>query len=241
MVKKHNTGRILVLSALAVCVCFAMLLGTTFAWFTDTAEVNVNTINTGKFDIDIVDATGTSIAAPAATARALNFVRMDNTTTTPTETPITGDILWEPNATYRTETFKVVNNGDYAVKFVIADVFATHTASGAKDLTKVLHYTVYIDGDEYMTYDPATSTATYAASEGEVALYPANTTGKASEASFYISIRMDENAGNDYQECSISGMAVNVSAAQMTYETDSNNDQYDANAKYIEEINATNP
>ena len=34
-----NTKRALVSSALAMLVCVALLIGTTFAWFTDTAKV----------------------------------------------------------------------------------------------------------------------------------------------------------------------------------------------------------
>ncbi len=43
-----NTKRALVSSALVVLVCIAMLIGTTFAWFTDTASTSVNKIVSGK-------------------------------------------------------------------------------------------------------------------------------------------------------------------------------------------------
>ena len=61
MFKIKNTGRAIGISAIIVCICFAMLLGTTFAWFTDNASTKVNTINTGSFDINILDANGTTL------------------------------------------------------------------------------------------------------------------------------------------------------------------------------------
>ena len=42
-----NTKRAPVSSALAMLVCVAMLIGTTFAWFTDTASTSVNKIQSG--------------------------------------------------------------------------------------------------------------------------------------------------------------------------------------------------
>ena len=73
-----NTKRALVSSALAMLVCVAMLVGTTFAWFTDTASTSVNKIQSGKLDVDIVDATTNE------TIDTLNFTDVDGKT----------DILW---------------------------------------------------------------------------------------------------------------------------------------------------
>ena len=56
-----NTKRALLSSVVAMLVCFTMLLSTTFAWFTDNASTKVNTINTGSFDINILDANGALI------------------------------------------------------------------------------------------------------------------------------------------------------------------------------------
>ena len=46
-----NTKRALVSSALAMLVCVALLIGTTFAWFTDTASTAVNKIRSGTIDV----------------------------------------------------------------------------------------------------------------------------------------------------------------------------------------------
>ena len=38
-------------SLISLVLCFSMLLGTTYAWFTDTASTAVNTIQAGKLDV----------------------------------------------------------------------------------------------------------------------------------------------------------------------------------------------
>ena len=45
-----KTKRALLTSALAIIACAAMLVGSTFAWFTDTASTAVNQIRTGNLD-----------------------------------------------------------------------------------------------------------------------------------------------------------------------------------------------
>ena len=51
MTNSKSTKRALVSSALAILMCGAMLIGTTFAWFTDPASTGVNTIQAGNLDI----------------------------------------------------------------------------------------------------------------------------------------------------------------------------------------------
>ena len=48
MTSSKSTKRALVSSALAIIMCVAMLVGATFAWFTDTASTGVNKIVSGK-------------------------------------------------------------------------------------------------------------------------------------------------------------------------------------------------
>ena len=47
----RQTKRALLTSVMALVMCVVMLLGTTFAWFTDTATANVNTIKSGNLDV----------------------------------------------------------------------------------------------------------------------------------------------------------------------------------------------
>ena len=54
--KGKTTKRALVTSAVSLLLCVTMLIGTTFAWFTDTASTAVNKIQSGTLLVDIVDA-----------------------------------------------------------------------------------------------------------------------------------------------------------------------------------------
>ena len=59
MTKKYSTKRALIASTLMLCLCFSMLVGTTFAWFTDSAVSAGNIIQTGNLDVEMYWADGT--------------------------------------------------------------------------------------------------------------------------------------------------------------------------------------
>ena len=47
------TKRALLTSVMALVMCVVMLVGTTFAWFTDTASTGVNKIQAGNLDVEL--------------------------------------------------------------------------------------------------------------------------------------------------------------------------------------------
>ena len=53
MNNKRATKRALLTSVMALVMCVVMLVGTTFAWFTDTASTGVNKIQAGNLDIEL--------------------------------------------------------------------------------------------------------------------------------------------------------------------------------------------
>ena len=53
MTNTKNTKRALLSSVLALFLCFAMLLGTTYAWFTDSVTSANNVIQSGNLDIEL--------------------------------------------------------------------------------------------------------------------------------------------------------------------------------------------
>ena len=55
MTNRKSTKRALLGSVMAMVLCLAMLVGATFAWFTDTASTGVNKIQAGNLDIEIQD------------------------------------------------------------------------------------------------------------------------------------------------------------------------------------------
>lgn len=54
-------------SVVALILCAAMLVGTTFAWFTDEVTSAVNKIQAGTLDVDLVDAAGNSLEGTSLT------------------------------------------------------------------------------------------------------------------------------------------------------------------------------
>ena len=53
MTSSKSTKRALLTSVLALLMCVTMLIGTTFAWFTDTASTAVNKIQAGNLKVDL--------------------------------------------------------------------------------------------------------------------------------------------------------------------------------------------
>ena len=57
MTSSKSTKRALLTSVLALLMCVTMLVGATFAWFTDTASTGVNKIQAGNLDVKLEYAT----------------------------------------------------------------------------------------------------------------------------------------------------------------------------------------
>ena len=53
LMSKNTIKRSLLASVFALVLCVAMLVGSTFAWFTDTATTGVNKITSGKLDVKL--------------------------------------------------------------------------------------------------------------------------------------------------------------------------------------------
>ena len=108
MTNRKSTKRALLGSVMAMVLCLAMLVGATFAWFTDTASTGVNKIQAGKLDVvlEMKDAAGQWVSAEGKT---LDFVKA-----------AAGEqVLWEPGCTYKLPELRVVNNGNLALKYMI--------------------------------------------------------------------------------------------------------------------------
>ena len=104
------TKHALIVSIMAMLLCVAMLVGTTFAWFTDTASTAVNKIQAGTLDIELQyqKADGTWEDAEGKT---LDFKKPSGHENE--------SILWEPGCTYELPELRVVNKGNLALKYKI--------------------------------------------------------------------------------------------------------------------------
>lgn len=123
MTKNQSTKRAFCSSVAAVVICVAMLIGTTFAWFTSTASTGVNKIESGTLKVDIVDAAGESIQN-----KTMSFVNKNES----------ANILWEPGATFHTPVFKIKSLGNLALKYKLI----LNGVTGTNKLLEVLKFSV---------------------------------------------------------------------------------------------------
>ena len=208
MNNKRATKRALLTSIMALVMCVVMLVGTTFAWFTDTASTGVNKIQAGNLDIELQmkDKEGKWVNAEG---KILPFL---------VEGKIPADgtqILWEPGCTYFVTQIRVLNKGNLAVKFE----YVPEALGVTGKLAEVLEFTA-------KTFDKEGNEDSDINIEPEV-LKP----GEASPA-WSFGYHMDENAGNEYQNATATGMCVTVLATQASYEKDSFDNTYDQDAEY---------
>ena len=138
MKKKHPTKYSLLMSALALVLCVSMLVGSTFAWFTDTATTGVNRIQSGTLDIQLLmQENGQWVSAEGKT---LNFIAANGNQ----------DILWEPGCTYELPALKVLNKGNLALKYEIVISGITGNAK----LLEVIDFTIEGESDLEGTLAP---------------------------------------------------------------------------------------
>ena len=109
MSNHKSTKRALLGSVMAMVLCLAMLVGATFAWFTDTASTGVNKIQAGNLDVALEMKDGDNWVS--AEGKTLTFKTKDNRAA--------DQILWEPGCTYELPQLRVVNKGNLALKYKI--------------------------------------------------------------------------------------------------------------------------
>lgn len=109
MTNRVSTKRALVLSLLSMLLCVSMLIGSTYAWFTDTATTAVNKIQAGTLDVALEMSTDNGATWTKAEGKTLNFMTADNRE----------EILWEPGCTYALPLLRVVNKGNLSLKYEI--------------------------------------------------------------------------------------------------------------------------
>ena len=207
------TKRALLTSVMALVMCVVMLVGTTFAWFTDTASTGVNKIVAGNLKVDIVDKNGVSLDG-----KTLSFVNKDNSE----------QILWEPGVTFHTEGFHIKNAGNLALKWKIA-INEDSASTGVVEGRNGKQGMNLLDVIDFSVVSSKAKDAEAVKIDEFVGHTAANTVDS---TIYYIKGTMQTTAGNDYQNLTLDGITITVYATQDTVENDSFNDQYDADATY---------
>ena len=212
MNNKRATKRALLTSVMALVMCVVMLVGTTFAWFTDTASTGVNKIVSGNLKVDIIGADSDSHI------EKLNF---KNAAGAEGEA-----LLWEPGCRYLTVGFRIANKGNLALKWKaeinkdnIVNGKAAPTAKDGKSLLDVIDFYVVTSTDEN-------------ADAVAIENFTGNLAKGAESGVYYIKGVMQTSAGNDYQDLTLEGITITVYATQDTVENDSFGKTYDKDATY---------
>ena len=206
---KKATKRALLTSVTALVMCVVMLVGTTFAWFTDTASTGVNKIQAGNLDVDIIGENSNEHVA------TLKFTKANAAT----DAGATEAVLWEPGCRYLTEGFRIANKGNLALTWKAQVNKGTTAANeGNFNLLDVIDFYLVTSKD---ANDMGTVLDEFSGSL---------TAGAKSDV-YYIKGVMKTTAGNDYQGLTLNGITITVYATQDTVESDSFNNTYDAGAK----------
>ena len=137
---KKATKRALLTSVMALVMCVVMLVGTTFAWFTDTASTAVNKIQAGNLDVALEMYDTVQSKWVSAEGKTLQFKKA-------ADAPADEKVLWEPGCTYELPELRIVNKGNLALKYKVA---ITGIKGNAK-LNKAIEWTIGDIGstDEY--------------------------------------------------------------------------------------------
>ena len=219
-------------SLFALFLCIVLLIGTTFAWFTDTASTGVNKIQSGKLDVELEYSTD-----------------MEHWNTVTSSTKLFDDkTLWEPGVT-ELVYLRVKNNGNLALKYQMAvnPNFSCTTGTNVNgESYKVWDYLKIGTAD--VTEKIATREAAWSAIENNAtkmnavtSLDNGNLAPNGQSNIMALVIYMPTDVGNEANAKStkitgsdkasyFSWFGVNVYATQDTVESDSFDNEYDKNA-----------
>lgn len=232
---KKTAKRALWSSILSLLLCVSMLVGTTFAWFTDSVTSANNIIASGNLDIELYYQVEGQSDWSKVTADTNVF--MDGA-------------LWEPGHT-EVVKLKVVNEGSLALKYQLGVNVAGETGStnvNGQDflLSDYIKFGI-VDGAQAYTREQAiaavdaNATALQTAYNSRVIelLPKANDT---TEVDVYTDIvtmvvYMPTSVGNEANHATGAAqptinLGLNLFATQFTYEEDSFGNQYDTESMY---------
>jgi len=230
---KKTAKRSLLMSALAMVMCLSMLIGSTFAWFTDSVTNGVNKIESGNLDVALYHQNYVESLA-AGTPSGIGIAGTPAAVEANTELFLNEDgktILWEPGAV-AFENFRVANEGKLALKYELRVTVNNPTKTPAGlDLGDAL--SLYIDAIGYNDVGTPYGTTVAAGellNDGfvlEGTLLPGETQDYAVELYW-------EPSDND-NDFNVTGglkadLGVALVATQFTYEKDILGDQYDKDA-----------
>ena len=231
---KTNSKKALLSSAFALVLSVAMLIGTTFAWFTDTASTAVNKIQSGNLKVGFQYWNGEK------------YVDAKDATLFSEET------LWEPGHT-EVVYLKVINQGNLTLKYRLNTIntfeyqYAKNSNGNQILLSKYLKIGI-ADGKNaaegvYATREEAIAAAadnlvSYDSCTKDNTLLPATTDSESADYFAFV-VYMPTDVGNEanWDKSKSYGAPwirfnLALNATQASYENDSFDNKYDEGVPY---------
>ena len=180
----------IVAATLILLLCFANLVGTTYALFTaQTKDGSIGVITTsGDVGVDIVDTAGESLKG-----KVLQFV-------TTSETPV----LFEPGTTFYTQGFKIMNAGNIPVNFRVSVNYGNMTEAERLKFEEAFEIGITTDPTRQTDAEPTDKFVGSLDVSGD----------DASSQTYHLIIRMKETVGNEFQGAKYEGIGITVYAVQ---------------------------
>lgn len=227
-----STKNKLLSSIATLLVCFAMLIGSTYAWFTDTASTGINKIQAGNLDIEfeyLKDGDWKSIDA------ATDLFQTD---------------LWEPGTT-DVVYLRAKNNGTLALKYKfavnkISEVIGVNKDNGQIKLSAILKCGITVSESlQTLTREQARALANNSEKVLSLNTYSNDIRLGVNEVKYYtVAVFMPETVENEanYKTGTTPPqieLGIDLVATQDTVERDSFGNDYDINAKDAEGYQVT--
>lgn len=206
------------MSIVSLLLCFSMLLGTTYAWFTDSATSSGNKIVAGTLDVELWlhNEDGSTNIGDSGTP--IFGVNSDSLATADS-----ANTVWEPGKT-QTVYLSIKNVGNLDLKYAVA----IEVTNATRNLEDYMEYKITPDAKygqrvEWTTGKKVTEGTNPDAKDVFL--------GAGQEHFFALSVHMDELATNAQMNGTIE-FDIKVLATQVASESDSLGSGYDAGATY---------
>ena len=228
--RKTTTKRALLASALSLFLCFAMLLGTTFAWFTDSVTSANNIIVSGNLDIELEYWNGTAWVDVSGKSDILT------------------NELWEPGVT-EVAYLRVANAGSLALKYQLGINIVSETAGVNKngDTFKLSDYIQFgvVELESFATYanrEDAVAAVTDAKKISAGYTKADRLVAESDPVYLALVVYMPTTVGNEANHngtAPVIDLGINVFATQATAENDSFGNDYDEDALLVNTVVAS--
>ena len=226
MTNSKSTKRALLTSVLALLMCVTMLVGATFAWFTDTASTGVNKIQAGNLKME-VSYKNTSDGEFTVLNESTNVFKQDT--------------LWEPGHV-EYAVLNVKNIGTLALKYKLGINIASETGStnvygNGFELSNYIKFGVVGEDLSGKTRDEMVAAVTDGKliKEGYSKESHLDTTDANETVTLVVWMPTDVGNKANYKVGAAVpeiNLGINVAATQYTHESDSFGNQYDKDAQY---------